>query len=62
MAAVKDIPESHHKMRKLFEKTHLNDLKFHIASDLKLLNIIQGISAHGGKHSCLYCNGTDTKI
>ena len=42
----------------LFEKTHLNDLKFHIASDLKLLNIILGISAHGGKHSCLYCNGT----
>ena len=60
MAAVKDIPESHHKMSKL--KTHLHDLKFHIASDLKLLNIILGISAHGGKHSCLYCNGTDTKI
>ena len=55
MAAVKDIPESHHNMSILFEKTHL-------ASDLKLLNIILGISAHGGKHSCLYFNGTDTKI
>jgi hypothetical protein len=28
-----------------------------VASDLKLLNVLVGLSGHGGKFACLYCEG-----
>lgn len=58
LALVKNVQETHHNLKLIFEKAKINDLKCVIASDLKVLNIIIGISAHGGKHTCLYCNGT----
>ena len=58
LALVENVQESHHNMKIIFDKAKLNDLKYVLSSDLKLLNIIVGISAHGGKHCCLYCNGT----
>lgn len=58
LAFVEDVQESHYNMDMIFKKTQLNDLKFVLASDFKLLNIITGLSAHGGRHACLYCNGT----
>jgi len=42
----------------IFQKTGLNELKYYVAADMKLLNILLGLSAHGGKFSCLYCSGT----
>lgn len=30
---------------------------FILAWDLKLANIVLGLSAHGGRFSCLYCEG-----
>ena len=62
LAFVKDIPENHRNLQILFQKTNLNDMKFSLASDLKLLNIIVGLSSHGGKHSCLYCEGELSSI
>ena len=35
----------------------LNDLKYCIASDLKLINALLGISSHSGKFACPYCTG-----
>ena len=59
IAAVKDIPESHGNLETIFQKTGLiNELKYYVAADMKLLNILLGLSAHGGKFSCLYCSGT----
>lgn len=57
LALVKDVSENHKNLQILFQKTKINDLKFSLAADLKLLNIIVGLSAHGGKYSCLYCEG-----
>ena len=33
----------------------INQLDFVIASDFKLLNILLGLSGHGGKYACIYC-------
>ena len=44
-------------MRVIVEKLRLNDLNCCIASDLKLINALLGISSHSGKFSCPYCTG-----
>ena len=44
-------------MRVIVEKLKLNDLDCCIASDLKLINALLGISSHSGKFSCPYCTG-----
>ena len=49
--------ENHHYMDVLYNKTDLNSLKCYLACDLKLLNTILGLSAHGVMYSCLYCEG-----
>ena len=54
LALVENVQETHHNMQIIFEKSKINDLKCVIASDLKLLNIIIGISAHGGKNTVVY--------
>ena len=58
LALVRDVQETYSNLELIFEKSKLRDLKFKLACDLKVLNIIAGLSAHGGKHACLYCNGT----
>jgi len=57
LGLVKGVSENHHNMDILYNKTDLNSLKCYLACDLKLLKIILGLSAHGGMHSCLYCEG-----
>ena len=47
-------------MRVVVEKLKLNELDCCIASDLKLINALLGISSHSGKHSCPYCTGEMT--
>ena len=42
------------------EKLKLNELNCCIASDLKLINALLGISPHSGKFSCPYCTGSMT--
>ena len=37
------------------EMIRINEFSFVIASDLKLLNVILGLSSHGGKYACVYC-------
>ena len=44
-------------MKVIVEKLKLNDLDCCIASDLKLINALLGISSHSGKFSCPYCTG-----
>ena len=49
LAFVKNVTENHANLQILIEKTKLNNIKFYLAADLKLLNIIVGLSGHGGK-------------
>ena len=58
LAVCPGIPERHHNLRQIMEH-----LKLHLVPNLKsvmdlcLLNAILGISAHGGKFSCSWCEG-----
>ena len=49
------LQESYKNVREVVEKLKLNDLDCCIASDLKLINALLGISSHSGKFSCPYC-------
>ncbi len=57
LAIAEDVPESNFNLRCILEKLKLEDVKYCLAFDLKCANIIFGLSAHGGKHACLYCEG-----
>ena len=50
--------ERHFNLRKILEILDLEQVQFSLAGDLKLLNLLLGISNHGGTHACLYCTGT----
>ena len=58
LALCPGVPEKHHNLRQIMEH-----LQFHkvphlkVVMDLCLLNAILGISAHGGKFSCSWCDG-----
>ena len=57
LALVRDIPETYENVKLIFKKANLNDIKFKLACNLKILNVILGLSSHEGKHSCMYCDG-----
>ena len=62
LALVKNVTENHANLQILIEKTKVNNIKFYLAADLKLLNIIVGLSRHEGKYSCLYCDGEKSNL
>ena len=55
IALVPDIPESYENMKVLFNELKLDRVKCVVATDLKLANIVLGLSAHGAIHSCCWC-------
>ena len=57
LAEVEGLQERHFNLRRLLEATKLEECSFVVAADLKLINLILGISSHGGKFSCPYCEG-----
>ena len=42
-------------MRKIFELLNIGQIPYVIAADLCLINVILGLSGHGGKKVCCYC-------
>ncbi|XP_065681336.1 uncharacterized protein LOC124811459 [Hydra vulgaris] len=62
LAFAKNVCKSHTNLQILIEKTKLNNLKFYLAADLKLCNIVLDLSGHGGKYSCLFCDGDKTNL
>ena len=59
-AMAEDLDENYHNVRIVVEKLRLNEIGCVFASDLKLINCLLGISSHGGKHACPYCDGEIT--
>ena len=57
LAYAEGIQENDHNLRVICELLQLHKLSFVVAADLKLLNILHGISGHSGKFSCIYCEG-----
>lgn len=58
LAVVENCPERHHNLRQILEQLRLQEVEgLFIVGDLKIYNIMLGLSAHGGKYSCAYCLG-----
>ena len=57
LAIVQDVPENYENLRLILEYLNLDDVSYSLAFDLKLANILLGISSHGGKFACMYCEG-----
>ena len=58
LAVVENCPERHHNLCQILEQLRLQEVEgLFIVGDLKLYNIMLGLSAHGSKCSCAYCLG-----
>ena len=57
LAIVEDIPETYNNMKTILDHLNLDSLPFYIAWDLKLANMLLGLSSHGAKFGCLFCEG-----
>ena len=58
LAIAFDVKENYANIKLVFDTLQLNDLKFTLAADLKLLNIIVGIQSHSSMFPCTWCEGT----
>ena len=55
LAYCEDVKENWHNMRIIFELLDIGKIPYVIAADLCLINVILGLSGHGGKKVCCYC-------
>ena len=55
LAYCEDVKENWHSMTKIFELLDIGQIPYVIAADLCLINVILGLSGHGGKKVCCYC-------
>ena len=61
LAEVEQVKETHHNLRHLLEKIHLEQLPgLVLVSDLSATNAYLGLSSHGGKFACYVCEGVAT--
>ena len=57
LAYVENLQETWLNMRIVLELLGLGSIKYRLAADLKLINILLGISCHSGKFACYICFG-----
>ena len=58
LAVVENCPERHHNLPQILNHIKLQEVKgLFIVGDLKIYNVMLGLSAHGGKYSCSFCLG-----
>ena len=57
LAFAEDVQENHHNLRVICELLEIYKLEFVVAEDLKLLNVLLGLSSHSGKYACYICEG-----
>ena len=55
MAYCEDLEENYDNCQTILELLRFDELDSVIAADFKLLDILLGLSDHGGKHACIYC-------
>ena len=61
LAVCPGVPERHSNLRQIMEHLQLHKIpRLKVVMDLCLLNAILGISAHGGKFACSWCDGPST--
>ena len=52
--------ETHNNLRSIVELMDFESIEFSLAADLKLLNVLTGLSGHNGTYACLFCEGAMT--
>ena len=52
--------ETHNNLRSIVELMDFESIEFSLAADLKLLNVLLGLSGHNGTFACLFCEGAMT--
>ena len=52
--------ETHNNLRSIVELMDFESIEFSLAADLKLLNVLLGLSGHNGTYACLFCEGAMT--
>lgn len=58
LAVAESCPERHFNIRQILDHLKLHNVQgLFIVGDLKIYNVMLGISAHGGKHACAFCLG-----
>ena len=63
LAAVENIKETHENIQLILSQIkNFDRIKYYICSDLKLINIISGISSCSGKYPCSYCYAEKTQL
>ena len=62
LAYIEDLQESWHNLRIILELLRLNTVEYKLAADLKLINILLGISSHSGKYACYLCYGESNLV
>ena len=54
LAAVCQVPETYNNMHVLIQLTKINEIEYKLSQDLKLTNIVIGITTHSSKYPCPY--------
>lgn len=55
IAIAEDIKENYSNLSIILNLLELDKIKFVVASDLKIANLLCGIQSHASKHPCCYC-------
>ena len=58
LAYVENMPERYKNISLIFDYLDLFDCPHILVGDLKIINMLLGLSSHGGKHACPFCEGT----
>ena len=54
-AVAEDLPENYANVKQLWSLVDANSIKYFIATDMKLANILFGLQAHTSSHPCSWC-------
>ncbi len=56
ISIAENISETHENIQKILKPLDLEKIKFIVACDLKVANLLCGIQSHSSKHPCCYCD------
>ena len=56
LACVEEVPENYENMKKIYDALKLNEfsIAFHVTTDFRLINIVNGMQAAGSTYPCSY--------
>jgi hypothetical protein len=57
VAIAEDLQENYHNLKVMLSAINIASVRFSIACDFKLANILAGIQSHASAHPCCYCDG-----